>query len=171
MNKHKLDILIESEVKPLTKKQIKWLDKAVTGDWYYEDGVVNVNGDVGFTDQKLTSIPVQFGKVTGFFACRNNKLTSLKGSPYKVGSSFSCYQNQLTSLEYLPTAIGNFLYCDENPFILNDKLFEDIKRIDRNKIAAYFEFMEQLKEQIPTQFGVTDQTIIEQIWQSYMNIL
>lgn len=192
MNKKKLDILIENEVNPLTQEQIKFLNGCTDGEWEYKDGFVNVKGDVFLSHTDIEILPVQFGHVSGDFNCQNNELTTLKGCPYEVGHSFWCDSNQLTSfrgcppkingdfgctfnkfttLDYLPV-ISNFIYLTPNPLILNDKLFNDLRRIGGKEIIGEYErTMKDLKEQIPIQFGITDESIITEIWQSYMNIL
>jgi len=43
------------------------------------NGLVDVDGSVNLHKQKLTKLPLKFGKVTGGFFCSNNKLTSLEG--------------------------------------------------------------------------------------------
>lgn len=174
MNKHHLDILIESEVNEpkLTQSQIEWLNESIYGTWQYKNGVVNVEGSLYAVSINLTSIPVQFGKVTGDFAVNNNSLTSLKGCPHTVGKGFYCWNNKLTSLEYVPTKIGEKINCNGNQFILNDKLFEDLKRIGgEEKIHFYDEFIQSLYDQISIQFGVTDKDIIDKIFMSYLDIL
>lgn len=175
MNKHHLDILIESEVNPpkLTQEQIVLIDYCVSSRmWKYENGVVNVYDSINLNGRSLTSIPVQFGKVKGHFSCMRNQLTSLKGAPSEVEGNFNCDENNLTTLEYVPTKIGGVIWCTNNNFILNDKLFEDLKRIGgEKKISYYDEFIQNLYDQISPQFGVTDKNIIDKIFMSYLNIL
>jgi hypothetical protein len=79
------------------------------------DNSVDVDGDVGFWNKGLESIPLNFNIVNGYFNCGNNNLTSLKGCPVRVGNGFSCYNNQLTSLQYSPQYMenGNFS-CGNN---------------------------------------------------------
>lgn len=95
-----------------TKEEIKnWLKSLYLSDYIiHDDLTVDVNENVdllmlaieedkGFT---LDSIPVQFGKVNGFFRCAGLNLTSLKGVPREVNGSFNCSNNKLTSLKYSP---------------------------------------------------------------------
>jgi hypothetical protein len=74
------------------------------------DNSVDVDGDVNLWDKKLTSIPLNFNIVNGYFGCGRNYLISLKGCPVRVGSWFSCYGNNLTSLQYSPQYVesGDF---------------------------------------------------------------
>jgi hypothetical protein len=74
------------------------------------DNSVDVDNGVYLWGKKLTSIPLNFNTVNGYFNCGYNYLTSLKGCPVKVGSWFSCYHNNLTSLQYSPQYMenGNF---------------------------------------------------------------
>jgi hypothetical protein len=74
------------------------------------DNSVDVDGDVGFWNKGLESIPLNFNIVNGNFDCSWNHLTSLKGCPVRVGYWFSCHYNNLTSLQYSPQYVenGNF---------------------------------------------------------------
>lgn len=74
----------------------------------HPNGVVDVHSNVDISNKQLTSIPIQFGIVSGEFLCNRNKLTSLKGSPTKC-KAFYCDENELTALEFAPSTImGNF---------------------------------------------------------------
>ncbi|HOB25691.1 MAG TPA: hypothetical protein PKG93_00890 [Bacilli bacterium] len=55
-----------------------------------EDGSIDVDGDVYLDGEKLTNIPLEFGRVTGHFWCYSNELTSLQGCPISVGGGFYC---------------------------------------------------------------------------------
>lgn len=160
----------------LTESQIKWLRSTMNKSDSYEfkDGFVNVNGgiwaDGNDVREKLTAIPVQFGEVTGEFHVRHNELISLKGCPHTIGKAFTCYDNQLTTLDYFPQY---FVHAEIgfNPYVLNDKLFEDLMKLDaKNTVNDWFSLLAELKEQIPIQFGVTDENVIEEIWKSYEKI-
>ena len=76
--------------------------------------VVDVQGDVNLSNKKLTQLPIQFGKVSGYFDCCYNQLTSLEGGPTSVGGIFSCHNNKLTNLEGGPTSVGESFYCAYN---------------------------------------------------------
>jgi hypothetical protein len=78
------------------------------------DGTIDVEGNVVISGQRLSKLPLKFGRVTGDFFCYNNQLTSLKGCPTEVGGSFYCRHNQLTSLEGCPTEIGGSFWCHNN---------------------------------------------------------
>ena len=63
----------------------------IYGSYKINKGIVDVDGDVYITNKNITSIDIQFGKVTGNFNCNGCKsLTSLKGSPKVVGRDFNC---------------------------------------------------------------------------------
>jgi hypothetical protein len=79
-----------------------------------EDGSIDVDGDVRIYGKRLTKLPLKFGKVTGYFDCRNNQLTTLEGSPKEVGGSFYCAENELTSLEGSPLSVGGSFGCWKN---------------------------------------------------------
>jgi hypothetical protein len=82
----------------------------------HQDGVVDVEGsvDLAVVLGMLSMLPVRFGKVTGYFQCRNGDLTSLEGCPREVGEYFDCSGNQLTSLEGSPTKVGGDFECYRN---------------------------------------------------------
>ena len=107
--------LVESDVMSKSKEEIeKWLDsmkiKNYTIDKYL---TVNVNGDVDLKNKNIKEIPVQFGKVTGFFSIGGNKkLISLVGSPNEC-EEFSCAN--CTSLKSLVGATKECtdFYCND----------------------------------------------------------
>jgi hypothetical protein len=78
------------------------------------DGTVDVDGDVYLHKRNLKELPLKFGKVGGYFNCRNNQLTTLEGSPKEVGGNFSCHHNKLTTLEGSPKVVGDSFYCHSN---------------------------------------------------------
>jgi len=98
----------------LSKEQIKWLTAMKITYTISPHGLIDVNGNVYITNKKLTSIPVQFGHVGGYFICGNNNLTSLQGAPQSVGGNFGCSNNKLTSLQGAPQSIGGNFGCDNN---------------------------------------------------------
>jgi hypothetical protein len=76
------------------------------------DGLVDVDGSVFLN--RLTKLPLQFGRVTGNFRCHGNRLTTLKGCPHTVDYWFDCRDNKLTSLEFCPRSVGGNFYCPNN---------------------------------------------------------
>ena len=40
------------------------------------NGLVDVDGNVNLSNRKLSKIPLNFGKVNGYFYCDDNELTS-----------------------------------------------------------------------------------------------
>jgi hypothetical protein len=91
-----------------------WLHSIGVYDYDIYDGVVHVVGEVDISYRGLTSIPVQFGYVSGYFFCRGNQLTSLEGCPSEVDGVFDCVYNQLTSLAGGPSEVGGNFYCCYN---------------------------------------------------------
>jgi hypothetical protein len=126
--------LFENSVPELSVEQKKFLNQRVRGEWTFEDGLVNVIGDVslrvlgGFSGVKfgkvdgdffcnsgaLTSLEGSPHEVTGNFQCVGNKLANLKGGPLKVGKEFICSENKLLSLEGAPEEVGYYFGCQEN---------------------------------------------------------
>ena len=84
-----------------------------------DDGSIDVDGNVDLLWYRLTELPLNFNRVTGYFNCSRNKLTSLKGSPRWVGGYFSCYNNDLTSLEFSPDYVGYYFECTGNKLTNN----------------------------------------------------
>ena len=69
--------------KKLKTKTKAWLNEMEVENFTINDDLtVDVNGNVNLFGKGLTSLPVQFGKVKGYFSCSNNQLTSL-GCPTK----------------------------------------------------------------------------------------
>lgn len=134
----------------LTVEIYQLFNFCIEGKWECYNGKINVIGNVDLSRQKLIQIPVKFGFVSGNFHCNANQLTSLKNCPHQVDGIFNCH---------------------DNPFILNDKLFEDLRQIGKNKIGGYLALMNQLYMKVYDQFGVTSFTIANPIWESYKNIL
>jgi hypothetical protein len=83
------------------------------------DGLVDVDGEVDLSEQRFTTIPIQFGIVNGWFSCsRCPQLTSLQGAPQTVNRGFCCYDcPQLTSLEHAPHTVNRDFYCDGDPHL------------------------------------------------------
>jgi hypothetical protein len=104
------------------------------------DNSVDVDGYVNLYDEKLTSIPLNFNIVNGYFYCGNNHLTSLKGCPVRVGNYFSCHSNELTSLQYSPQFVENgSFYCDYNKIESLQyctELIRDYFSCDNNKLTS-----------------------------------
>tara|TARA_R110000851_G_scaffold142228_1_gene280647 strand:- start:55 stop:441 length:387 start_codon:yes stop_codon:yes gene_type:complete len=101
----------------MTNSEIReWLHAMGVYDYDICDGVVHVVGDVNIAYRGLTSIPVQFGYVSGEFICADNVLDSLEGCPSEVGGGFYCGNNDLTSLEGCPKEVGGNFSCRWNRF-------------------------------------------------------
>lgn len=90
----------------------------VTGDAFTirPTGEVDVDGEVRisriFIDgHQQTSIPFQFGTVTGDFDCSGSGLISLKGAPRRVSGNFRCFDTKLPSLEHAPYVVGGRFAC------------------------------------------------------------
>jgi len=98
----------------LTKEQINWLKAMKITYTISPHGLIDVNGNVDITSKNLTSIPVQFGHVSGYFYCYKNNLTSLQGAPQSVSGDFDCSHNNLTSLQGAPQSVGGNFGCDNN---------------------------------------------------------
>jgi len=103
------------------------------------NGVVDYNGDVSIHRKNLSEIPVQFGKVTGFFICYENNLTSLKGCPHTVGAGFYCSENKLTSLKYAPQRVNGDFDCSFNNLTSLQgcqQIIHGVFRCDNNNLTS-----------------------------------
>ena len=76
--------------------------------------VIDYDGDVNFSNCKMSSLPIYLNRVGGDFDCSHNNLTSLEGVPEKVGGDFDCNSNNLTSLEGAPEKVGGSFRCSYN---------------------------------------------------------
>jgi hypothetical protein len=97
------------------------------------DNTIDVDGNV-YLEEKLGNIeklPVKFGKVSGFFDCRDNKLTTLEGCPNYVDDYFYCGFNNLTSLEGCPKYVDHNFFCEMN-------ILSTLKGIEKCEITGDF---------------------------------
>ncbi len=77
-------------------------------------GSVDVDGDVDLHKDLLTSLPIKFRNVSGYFRCSENNLTNLEGCPVSVGGGFFCNDNYLSNLEGCPVSVGGIFNCSYN---------------------------------------------------------
>ena len=111
------------------KKQSFIYKKKLVFDWGYfkfntkkikfieeknDKPVIDYDGDVKFSNYKMSSLPIYFNKVGGDFDCFSNNLTSLEGAPREVGGDFECSGNKLTTLEGGPREVGGDFICNNN---------------------------------------------------------
>ncbi len=78
------------------------------------DGSIDVNGNVRLSCQALSSIPLKFNKVSGYFYINDNFLTNLNNCPKEVGGEFDCSGNYITSLVGGPEFVGEEYNCSFN---------------------------------------------------------
>ena len=78
------------------------------------DGSYDVDGYVDLDNNRLTKLPIRFGKVSGNFFCSGNNLTSLEGCPSEVSGDFYCHNNQLSSLKGSPVEVDGSFNCSKN---------------------------------------------------------
>ncbi len=104
------------------------------------DNSVDVDGDICLWGINLTSIPLNFNIVNGYFDCSDNHLTSLKGSPKRVEGNFNCRLNKLTSLKYSPQHIENdYFNCEYNKIKSLKhctKIIQDDFYVNSNKLTS-----------------------------------
>lgn len=85
-----------------------------------DDYTVDVDNNVYLYRCDLSSIPIQFGRVNGFFNISYNNLKSLEGSPSYVEGEFHCSSNELKTLKDGPKFVGGNYVAGNN--INMDKL-------------------------------------------------
>lgn len=96
----------------------KWLQKNHIRNYTIRENlIVDVDSDVGLYNIGLSSIPIQFGIVNGYFECSHNNLYSLKGCPREVNGDACFNHNCLISLEYCPTFIKRDFMLYDNPIL------------------------------------------------------
>ena len=155
-----------STPKPLTKRQINWLDKCTGGGWSLNPstGLVDVDGDFYCISQRLKDFKgVRFGHVKGIFNCNSNQLTSLDGAPKTVNGDFYCYLNQLTSLKGAPKTVGWSFYCDSNqltslegaPQTVDRGFFCGRNPVSKEALESIFKIMKK---------GKSYQQALEEFW-------
>ncbi len=104
-----------------------WLkDHYVSNYVINDDLTVDVKSiGVDLDSHQLESLPVQFGRVEGYFLCGNNKLKTLQGAPTYC-SVMRCHNNFLSTLEYVPKTILSVLECSGNPIIEYRSVYKNI---------------------------------------------
>ena len=145
----------------MNKENLEFLNKYVKGKWNTIgcSNMINVEGDVNFSNTGANIIIPDFYKVTGNFDCSYNRLASLKGSPLFVGGNFDCSYNEglkkldlyhtqvegdficssseISSLSGLPRKVKGTIWINDSPIVsvegIQNTEFNDIKFNYRNK--------------------------------------
>ena len=101
---------------PTSEDQVVKLCKKYRIKNYYinPDLSIDVDGDVHLDNLPLSSLPLRFSIVSGYFYCQYDRLTTLDGSPREVGIGFNCSHNRLTTLEGGPREVGWYFSCSSN---------------------------------------------------------
>jgi hypothetical protein len=115
----------------------KWLDQQEIKNYTIRpDGIVDVEGNVNLRGRNLTTLPVQFGKVTGYFNCKHTTLTSWYGVPQYIGNDFMIWDTHIISLSGVDKIIkhidGRFVCNEASTHILGLLLIKGITNIDIN---------------------------------------
>ena len=85
-----------------------------------QDGSVDTMCGVNLCAIRLSELPVQFGKVNGYFDCSINQLKTLKYCPHEVTGNFVASINLLKNLKYCPSYVGGKFSVDHN-YLINLK--------------------------------------------------
>ena len=76
-------------------------------NYTWNNGKLDVDGDVGLDNKGLTELPFKFGEVKGSFSCRDNRLTSLQGAPERAIWGVNCDYNPATPLQLIKSLFVN----------------------------------------------------------------
>ena len=127
-----------------TRREVSiWLDDyGVEKYTINSDLTVDVDGSVDLDNERLKFLPVQFGKINGYFFCEDNKLKSLKGCPIEIKGEFSCSKNEIYNLEGYPKNIGSIVFFEKTPI---SKLFK-LVNWKINDDSDYFHLDERFKK-------------------------
>ena len=133
---------------------VRWLGDYDIGKYTInKDLTVDVDGDVDLDDFNLKYLPVQFGKVNGYFFCDKNNLNSLKGCPIEIKEEFACSVNEIYNLDGFPKNIGSTIFFDKNPisnffklikwkYVENDSAFSiSDKMKSDNRFKKFIEYL------------------------------
>lgn len=116
-----------------TEKEVnRWLiDYGIVDYTINSDLTVDVDDSVILDNRNLKFLPVQFGKINGYFFIDDNGLKSLKGCPIEIKGEFSCSKNDIYNLDEFPKNIESTIFFDKNPI---SKFFQFInwKNVDDN---------------------------------------
>jgi hypothetical protein len=150
-----------------TNDIINWLEShgMKRGKYVIHDDLsVSVNGNVLFSEKKLTHLPIQFNHILGNFDISSNQLTSLKGVPRIINGDFHVNDNQLTTIDYSPIEIGNLydisfnklsslghiktqcgiFQINDNPLELNAIKYKNLKNLSTKELYISSQLYQKL---------------------------
>lgn len=117
------------------KEIIEWLSNFKIKKYVInKDYTVDIYDRLDLSYMELTSIPIEFNFIEGYFDCSDNNLTSLKGCPKVIKGDFFCYNNQLSNLQFSPEIVkGNIINFSKNPIEEESLLFfsTDLTLVER----------------------------------------
>ena len=131
----------------LTEEQKEWLRYYVVTEYTENrDGSVDIPDNISIDCQYLTTIPVKFRHVHGYFDCSNNQLTTLENAPDRIGGAIYCYGNPLIPTKELFAYLARF-----NGIIENKTVFK------------------RMRERLHTYYGLNDDNpILPELWEELM---
>lgn len=127
-----------------TRREVSiWLDDyGVEKYTINSDLTVDVDDSVDLDNERLKFLPVQFGKINGYFFIDDNGLKSLKGCPIEIKGEFSCSKNNIYNLDGFPKNIGSIVFFEKTPI---SKLFK-LVNWKINDDSDYFHLDERFKK-------------------------
>lgn len=97
----------------------------------HNDGVVDVHHGLALKHFSFEMLPIQFGRVDGFFSISEGPLKSLRGCPKIVEHSFMCQKLKITDLVGGPEKIGGNYTTGTNVLLKSLKGLEKCQGIER----------------------------------------
>lgn len=121
------------------KEIIEWLSNFKIKKYVInKDYTVDIFDRLDLSYMELTSIPIEFNFIEGYFDCSENNLTSLKGCPKVIKGDFFCYNNQLSNLQFAPEIVkGNIINFSKNPIEEESLLFFSTDVTSVGKIIVF----------------------------------
>jgi hypothetical protein len=106
----------------------KWLEQnhiKPSGYHINENLSVDIKDNLYLNDEQLLSIPIHFNQVNGDVEFSNNQLTSLKNCPKKIEGSLYLNNNALTQLDYLPEYVKGTIHLDK----ISEQEFKKLEKV------------------------------------------
>jgi hypothetical protein len=107
----------------LSKKQQKWLDRYVVGEWRIDkDEMIKICGSLDIQDHRVQVVPVDIFSVSGNVEVCNNswndsQLSTLYNFPKFVGGHVILDCPRLHSMRYGPVFVGSIYYIARSNII------------------------------------------------------
>jgi hypothetical protein len=98
-----------------------------------QNGIIDVDANVNLESYQETTLPYQFGKVTGHFYCYGSYLASFENFPSHIGGTLHLYNSHIYSFHGINHAIkyvgGNIDTNDTATHILGMLLIDGLQHV------------------------------------------